>query len=152
MAVDALYDRILVPTDGSDAADAAIEHAVSIATANEAAIHAVYVIDSRITMAARDETRAELREDLEAEGRAAVDRILEQAAAAGVDGEAVIRQGTPSKELLEYAEAADVDLVVMGSEGKSPREKLIGMGSVSERVVDKTTVPVMVVPSPDAAG
>lgn len=146
MPVQHRYERILVPTDGSEAADVAIDHAVSIASDNGAVLHAFYVIDDRILMAAEADTRPELRTSLEAEGDAAVERIATRAEEADLEVTWDINTGTPSKEILDVVDSAAIDLVVMGTAGKSPREKRIGMGSVSERVVGKAGVPVMVVP------
>lgn len=152
MTGQGLYTRILVPTDGSEAADAAIDHAVTIARATEATIHALYVIDSRITMAAQDDTRADLESSLADEGSTAVERIADRAAVDGVSAVTELGRGTPSKEILDYTDRVGIDLIVMGSAGKSAREKLIRMGSVSERVVDKAQVPVLVVPQGDRHG
>ncbi len=146
MTADPPYGEILVPTDGSDAAEVAAEHALAVASQHDAAVHVLYVVDARITMAADDATRDELREQLETDGASAVGRIRELAARDGLDVDEHIAHGTPWKEILAFAEDASIDLIVMGSAGKSPREKRVGMGSVSERVVDDATVPVLVVP------
>ncbi len=146
MATGVPYATVLVPTDGSDAAETAAEHALAVAAQHDAAVHVLYVVDSRITMAADDATRDELREQLETDGEAAIARIRELASNAGVEVSDHVERGTPWKTILAFAEAQDVDLIVMGSTGKSPREKRVGMGSVSERVVDDATVPVLVVP------
>lgn len=146
MTADPPYAEILVPTDGSEAAEEAAEHALAVAGQHGAAVHVLYVVDARITMAADDATRAELREQLETDGDSAVGRIRVLADRAGTTVDDHIAHGTPWKEILAFAEDVDIDLIVMGSAGKSPREKRVGMGSVSERVVDDATVPVLVVP------
>ena len=140
------YDSILVPTDGSAAARTAVEHAISIAAANEADIQAVYVIDERVTMAATDQTRPELTDTLRTEGENALATVEDVAAAADVSTTTHIQSGTPAKEILDFADAANSDLIVMGNSGRTAREKLIRMGSVSERVADNATIPVLVVP------
>ena len=140
-----MYDHVLVPTDGSATVPETLDHAIPLAASNDATIHALYVIDTRITNAAADETREELRATLESEGEAAVTEVLDRAEAAGVDAVDTVRAGTPSKTILDYVEEADIDLVVIGTRGKSPREKVTSLGSVSERVVDNASVPVFVV-------
>lgn len=145
MAGEPAYGRLLVPTDGSAAAEAATAHARSIATTHGATVHVLYVIDARITMAADEATRDALAEQLREDGEAAVDRV---ASALGDDVTTAIVRGTPWKEILTYAEGEGIDLIVIGSTGKSAREKRMRMGSVSERVVDAAAIPVLVVPAP----
>ena len=146
MADPIRYDHILVPTDGSEPAMAATDHALSLAGLHDAVVHAVYVVDNRITMAAAADTREDLEDTLREEGTAAVEQVTERAADRDVDVRTAIAHGTPSKEILEYVDDHEIDVVVMGSAGKTPREKLMRMGSVSERVVEAGLVPVLVVP------
>jgi nucleotide-binding universal stress UspA family protein len=58
--------------------------------------------------------------------------------------ETLIREGNPEREIRGVADDIEADLVVMGSHGKSPREKVEGLGSVSEAVVTKSERPVLV--------
>ncbi len=142
-----MYDSILVPTDGSDVVDRTLDHALPIAEWSDATVHALYVIDQRITQAADDDTTAEVRSSLESEGADAVATVVGRAQDRGLDTVETVRTGTPWKEILEYAERTGIDLIVIGAHGKSPREKLTSMGSVSDRVVDNASVPVFVVRS-----
>lgn len=148
MVGERLYGDILVTTDGSEAAEVAVDHALTVAGAHDASIHALYVVDTRITMAAEDDTREALGEQLSAQGEDAVERIVERATAEEIEATGAVERGTPWKKILSYAEEAAVDLIVIGTTGKTPREKRMGMGSVSERVVDDAIVPVLVVPNP----
>lgn len=146
MSGSELYTDVLVPTDGSDAAEAAAEHAITVAAESDATVHVLFVIDTRIVMAAEDRTRDDLVDDLRDQGEAAVSRIADRATDAGLAATTRISRGTPWKEILEYTRDAAIDLIVIGTAGKTPREKRMGLGSVSERVVDDATVPVLVVP------
>ncbi|PCR90198.1 universal stress protein [Natrinema ejinorense] len=140
-----MYDDILVPTDGSDTIPETLAHGLPIAANNDATVHALYVVDSRVTAAADDETSADLERSLEAEGQEAIANIEAQATAEGLETVGEVREGTPSKTILEYAEENGIDLIVIGTRGKSPREKMTSLGSVSERVVDNASIPVFVV-------
>ena len=140
-----MYDDILIPTDGSDTISETLSHGLAIAADNDATVHALYVVDSRITAAADDETSTDLEHSLENEGQEAVTAVAEQAADEGLETVSNVRQGTPSKTILQYADEHDIDLIVIGTRGKSPREKVTSLGSVSERVVDNASVPVFVV-------
>lgn len=140
-----MYEEVLIPTDGSEVTEVTLEHGLRIAADHDARVHALYVIDNRLLMAAdagdRDRLEAELRE----EGEAAVAGIVDRAEAADLRTAAEVRRGTPPREILEYVEEHSVDLIAMGTHGKTPREKLQSMGSVTERVVDGSPVPVLVV-------
>ncbi len=140
-----MYDDVLVPTDGSDTVSETLDHALPIASDNDATVHALYVVDSRITAAASNADATELEASLEAEGNDAVAAIEARAESADLDSAGEIRTGTPAKTILEYADEHDIDLIVIGTRGKSPREKVTSLGSVSERVVDNASVPVFVV-------
>jgi len=115
-----MYDRILVPTDGSRAADASVEHAVRLAAVHDAEIHALFVVDGGTYSTL--EAGAEMVIDaLEREGRNVVGRIESAAADAGVDCETAVVAGTAYRKILEYADdnrAADVPVLTIrtGSE------------------------------------
>ncbi|TYT60888.1 universal stress protein [Natrialba swarupiae] len=144
-----MYDDVLVPTDGSDTIAETLTHGLPIAVANDATVHALYVVDSRITAAGGEENSPSIERSLEADGRDAVTAVDERASAAGLETVTEVRKGTPAKTILEYADEQDIDLVVIGTKGKSPREKVTSLGSVSERVVDNASIPVFVVRDPD---
>ncbi|RQG89764.1 universal stress protein [Natrarchaeobius halalkaliphilus] len=146
-----MYDDVLVPTDGSDTITETLAHAIPIAADNDATVHALYVVDSRITAAAGEENSSAIERSLEADGREAIDTVEERATDAGLETASEIRKGTPSKILLDYADERGIDLIVIGTKGKSPREKVTSLGSVSERVVDNASVPVFVVRDVDSS-
>ena len=140
-----MYDRILLPTDGSDGTEQALSHAVEIARGRDATIHALSVIDRRLYLAADETQKSELKSSLRDDARAAVERVAAGAADAGVDCTTAVRDGVPYRVILEYAAERPVDLVVMGTHGRSGRDKLANLGSVTERVVENTDTPTLVV-------
>jgi len=144
-----MYDDVLIPTDGSDAVDEALRHGLRIAENEGATVHGLYVVDKRITDAADPDTRPDVEATLTDEGEAALDALEAAADRKGLPVLTEQRHGTPYKEILDYADEAGIDLVAVGSHGKSPREKLTSLGSVSERVVDGASVPVLVVRGDD---
>ena len=145
------YDNVLVPTDGSEAAEASLAHAMTIARDHGCSIHALYVIDQRMTMAAEADTRERLLESMEREGQQALETIADRLERAGLKSESAMREGTPAKEILAYAADVGIDLIVIANSGKSPREKRLAMGSVSERVVEESSLPVLVIKAPDVS-
>ncbi|MHC3437580.1 universal stress protein [Natrialbaceae archaeon A-gly3] len=140
-----MYDDVLIPTDGSDTVPETLTHGLEIASNNDATVHALYVVDTRVTSAADDDTRTDLKSSLEREGEVAVADVAERAEERGLEAVTSVLEGTPSKTILDYADEEDIDLVVIGTRGKSPREKVTSLGSVSERVVDNASLPVFVV-------
>ena len=136
---------ILVPTDGSKAAMKAARQAIDLAKKNDAAVHALYVMDmGDADFVAVPTDIAETRKRLEKKGRGFTDDISELAAEAGVDCVTVVKSGIPEGEIIEYAEDEGVDLIVIGKRGRSDPDKPL-IGSTTNRVLGRTDVPVRVV-------
>jgi len=143
-----LYDRIVVPTDGSKSSQPAIEHAVELAAVHGATIHAVYVINlASFSGVPTEGTWEGVSTALEQEGEAALDAVVEAGKERGVPVERVRLEGRPSQRIVEYASENDGDIIVMGTHGRGGLDRLL-LGSVAERVVRAASVPVMTVQSP----
>jgi len=138
-----MYDDLLVPTDGSDGTQRTLEHALWLAEAAGATVHALSVVDRRVYLAAPKEDQDGVLDTLEAEAENAVDDVVAAAEDRGLDTERVVRQGVPYRELLAYTDR--VDVVVMGTHGRTGRDRLANLGSVTERVVENADVPVMTI-------
>ncbi|WP_122090310.1 universal stress protein [Halalkalicoccus subterraneus] len=140
-----MYERILVPTDGSAGVERAIEQAVALASVHGASIHAVFVVNTANFASLPMETSWEgvsdmLRED----GKEALERVREIAEREDVPIETGLIEGTPSKEIVRYATEQGCDLIVMGTHGRGGIDRLL-LGSVAERVVRGSPVPVLTV-------
>lgn len=140
-----MYERILVPTDGSAGVERAIEQAVSLASVHGASVHAVFVVNTASFASLPMETSWEgvsdmLRED----GEEALERVRAIAARHDVEVETALIEGTPSKEVVRYATEQGCDLIVMGTHGRGGIDRLL-LGSVAERVVRGSPVPVLTV-------
>jgi nucleotide-binding universal stress UspA family protein len=140
-----MYDSILVPTDGSEGTDKTLEHAVDAARRQGGTLHALSVVDRRIYLAAEGDQQEDIEASLRGEALDAVERVERTADEAGVTVTTAVREGVPYRAILDYADEHDVDLVVMGTHGKTGRDKLASLGSVTERVVQNTNRPVLVV-------
>ena len=139
-----MFETILLPTDGSDHADAAADDALELAEIHDAAVRVVSVADTgpladlRLpgdAASATDAMRERAREN--------VDAIVERADAAGLEATGAIREGPPEHELLECADEVDADLIVMGTRGRGGVHRL-AMGSVTDHVIRFGDVPVFV--------
>jgi nucleotide-binding universal stress UspA family protein len=149
-----MYERILVPTDGSTGVERAVEHAIDLASAHGATIHAVYVVNTASYGGIPMETSWDgIRDVLSEEGESALERVKTLAADSGVAVEPAVLDGSPSRRIVDYAEQADCDLIVMGTHGRGGLDRLL-LGSVAERVVRSSEIPVLTVrvgEAPDAA-
>ncbi|WP_049899118.1 universal stress protein [Halococcus agarilyticus] len=138
-----MYDRILVPTDGSPGADRVADHAAELAAIHDAELHAIYVVNTAGYAGLPADTAIEgLGTMLHDQGKAALDRAAERVG--DVPFERVLVDGTPSAEIVEYAEGEECDLIVMGTHGRGGIDRLL-LGSVAERVVRTSSVPVLTV-------
>ena len=101
-----------------------------------AKIYALYVIDltpfGSILM--DDSWVKNACAELERVGREAICCIERNAKAAGVEAAPIILKGNPAEKILDFAENQKVDMIVMGSTGKSGIKRFM-LGSVSEKVV-----------------
>lgn len=140
-----MYDTVLLPTDGSEVAAGAVDHAIDAATRHDATVHVLYVVDESVANAAPGLAMGEINEKLEDEGERAIAQLEEGINEAGLDTETAIRVGAPDDEVLKYVDEVGADLVTMGTTGKRivERERV---GSVTDALVRKANVPVLAVP------
>ena len=140
-----MYDSVLVPTDGSEGTDRTLDHAISVATDNEARLYVLSVIDKRIYLAADKEDQDDVLATLTEDAEAAVEEAGQRAREAGLDVVTEVRDGIPYREILRHIDDVGIDLVAIGTHGRTGRDRLANMGSVTERVVKNAPVPVLVV-------
>jgi len=137
-----MYDNILVPTDGSEKSEAAVEHALSLAEAYDAKVHALYVVETKATYILTVGLSDEDMEEYEKYGEEMVTDVVERASERGLEGQGAIKRGKVSEEIVEYAKENDIDGIVMGRQGRGAVEKYLG--STAEKVVRMTKIPVTV--------
>jgi nucleotide-binding universal stress UspA family protein len=138
-----MYDVIVVGTDGSEKANEAVERALGLAEANDAELHAITVVNtSRYGEPVLSSTEMVLTE-LEDRGTEQLAEISAMAADRGLEVVTKCFHGNPSEEVLEYAEANDADLIVLGSHGHTHPTATIG--STADRVLNGTSRQVLIV-------
>ncbi|MGM0606146.1 MAG: universal stress protein [Halobacteriota archaeon] len=146
-----MYDRILLPTDGSAGVDTAIEHAIDAAERYDATLHVLYVVDSTTYEAYSGDEYVHEREGLEQGlrqlGEDAIETITTRAATNGIPTESAIENGDPHEQILRYADREDVDLIVLGSRNRTGEYRRL-LGSVTERVSRMAPQTVTIVKSP----
>lgn len=136
-----VYQRILIPTDGSTVAERAATHGVNLAASLGAEVHALYVIEEGGNPWLTESMEAQ-RERAEEFGREIVDDVAELAADAGVDCVTDVTGGPAVfEEINEYVEENDIDVVVLGSGYKGTMGGLLG--STASKVIRTAEVPVI---------
>ncbi|RDI72559.1 universal stress protein [Halopelagius longus] len=151
-----MYEHILVPTDGSETAQQAVEQAVDLASKYGATIHALYVIDvdaasySLGTEQVNRIRRGNLDEmpEVKADAKEATGYVADAAAERDVAVEEHVTTGEPTRAIRKFIDENDIDLVVMGSHGRSGLSRVV-LGSVAEKVLRRTRLPVLVVDRDD---
>jgi len=139
-----MYDRILVPTDGSAGVELTTEEATDLAAVSGATIHGLYVVDTRDYSTLSESKWLPIETELEEAGERALAEIERAATDAGVESTTAIERGIPHEEILKYVDAHAIDLVVMGTHGRTGLNRFL-IGSVTEKVVRSAEVPVLVV-------
>ena len=81
---------------------------------------------------------------LQKEGNEAIQQIVDDAKASGIDIEGSLLEGHPSHEIIEFAQNNEIDVIVLGTLGKGGLDRFL-LGSVAEKVTRNSKVPVLVV-------
>lgn len=138
--------KILVPIDGSQQSDEALEYALE--HFKDADITAINVIDPIEAGYTAQATVPGYSEEWYEEAKDAADELFEaaQETADEYDHEldTASEVGRPSRAIVDYAKDNDVDHIVMGSHGRSGVSRIL-LGSVAESVVRRSPVPVTIV-------
>lgn len=138
-----MYERVLLPTDGSRASGRALEYAIDLAQQYDASLHVMYVIDKAVF--AGDVEAGTIVSQFEQVGQSILDGVEADATKAGI--ETVIThlgRGSPHEAILEYTKEEEIDVVVMGTRGRTGLDRYL-LGSVTEKVVRLSDVPVLTV-------
>ena len=139
-----MYKKILVPTDGSEFAKKAQQHAMFLAKVSGAELVAVSVTENNFVngLPLDDEVYQlnQILKERSEENLKEFDQLNED----DLKITHVIREGSPARVILEVAQEEDIDLIVMGSSGKSGFDRFI-MGSVADKVVNSAKCAVLVV-------
>jgi nucleotide-binding universal stress UspA family protein len=137
-----VFERVLVVTGDDGAGRAAVDAGLDVAAAHGATVDALYVVDTSehwdVVVERRERTGERLVEDAAARGEAA-----------GVDVEKRFRYGTRHEEVLDFADAHDADLIVVGSARRTGLARLVRPETLPVRVQRGASAPVMVVGADD---
>ncbi len=142
--------NVLVPTDFSEPAEAALRYGKAFAETFGAALHLVHVLDESALVypwSSPDGTPIALgaaRTEMEHMIKDRLSRILTAEEIGKYSAHVSTLCGSPFLEIVAYAKAQAVDLIIMGTHGRGPIAHML-MGSVAEKVVRKAPCPVLTV-------
>lgn len=140
-----MYEELLVPTDGSEASERAVDQGVELAAEFDATVHFLHVVDvgTEMSASAVGNIADDLTTTLEQMATDALDSATTQAEAAGVPYERAIFEGFPHEAIVEYSTDHDIDLIVMGASGRSGITEQL-LGSTAERVTRAVDTSVLI--------
>jgi nucleotide-binding universal stress UspA family protein len=152
-----MYNKILAPMDGSSLSECIIEHVKEIAKGcGVAQFIFLAVVDYAKNSWAwvgdggmgggylNADIVGKLMEAQKDKAKEYLSRLVEEAKKDGLDAESVITEGYPPDAIIDYANKNGVDLIVMSSHGRSGITRF-ALGSVTDKVLRTSAVPVMVV-------
>jgi nucleotide-binding universal stress UspA family protein len=143
-----MYSHILIPTDGSELAEKAVQHGLELALAIKADVVILTITEPYQVFAAEVAAVGDTPDDYRGRIMQQADRILAAAAAkAKAEGVAVetvqVEHYSPSDAIIETAAAKGSDLIVMASHGRKGIQALL-LGSETVKVLTHCKVPVLV--------
>ena len=141
--------HFLVPLDFSEQANQALDYAINLASKLDARLTLLHVIQS-VPLGGADmgvTLPYAYLQDLEAEIMQSMESYLARVTAAGLEGATVVIHGVPFHEILETAKTQLVDLIIMGTHGRTGLQHVL-LGSVAEKVVRLAPCPVLVARQP----
>jgi universal stress protein A len=141
-----IVQHVLVPIDFSATADRALEYAIALAQPLRARLTLLHVL--HLTPLEMGEptpgVAATYLEAQETDAQHLLQASLEQVQRAGLQGESLLVQGTPTHAIVDIASEQGVDLIIMGTYGRTGLAHVF-LGSVAEHVIRQAPCPVLVV-------
>lgn len=135
-----MYESMLLPTDGNRDIAPVVDHAVALAKLFDATLHVLHVVDERAYLTIPPDARDRIRDILKADGESFTKTIAERAINENITVHRDLRWGDPATGILTAAVEHDIDLIVMGTHGRTGYERY-ALGSVAERVVRSAPSP-----------
>lgn len=145
--VETLYNKILLPTDGSKFAEKSLKHALLIANASGAEIIALGVVENSFSLnLPSSDSVKDINQLLHDETEKNLKNVETFRDKLGYDVKITLKvaEGFPAKAILNTIDDENIDLVIIGSSGKSGFDKFI-MGSVADKVVNSAKCSVLVI-------
>jgi nucleotide-binding universal stress UspA family protein len=147
-----MYNKILVPLDGSPEAECVIPHLETIAKTGVKDIELISVVEpieipTRGRIALSEDDLKQITLELKSETHKYLDQVAKRLTRAGIKVHPIILTGKPAESLINYIDSNDIDLVIMATHGRSGITRLF-WGSIAEKVLRSVNVPVLLVKNP----
>lgn len=146
-----MYETILIPTDGSEPAAQAAEHGFKLAKQFGSTVHILYVIELSDSASAapyggigQSIVTEKAVSNINERAAEIVTQLERKANELEIDTATETRRGSARQDIISYANEQDIELIVMGTRGRSGVERFL-FGSVTERVIRATNIPIFVV-------
>jgi nucleotide-binding universal stress UspA family protein len=145
---DGVYNTILVPLDGSELAASILDQVGTLARGYGARL---LLLTVGATLPASLPRSQDIQLTLTFQAESYLERLRMTLASEGLEVETAVRIGDPASEILEVAEARQVDLIVINSRGGEGAPSPF-LGSVAAKVAGASTIPVLVLHAGAEAG
>ncbi len=137
-------ESILIPTDASEGALAGAKHGVALASQTDADVHVISVVEEPTSVGIPDEDTIQ---SLESAAQEALETVVEMVESVDerVSVTTAVEHGTPFQSIRAYANRREIDVIVMGTKGRTGLDRML-LGSVTENVLRTARTPVLAVP------
>ncbi|MEN3037843.1 MAG: universal stress protein [Candidatus Kryptonium sp.] len=138
--------KILLPTDLSPASISAFKYAKSLAEKYGASIYVLYILENIPILAIHglDLTLERVEKNMEENAKQQLEKIVKENLKTKNKVQIFIRKGVVDDEILKFADEKKVDLIVMGTHGRTGIEYTL-LGSITEKIVRKAKCPVLTI-------
>lgn len=136
-----MHDSILIPTDGSETSENAVQYALDLADAFDAHVHVLYVVEKEATYILTVGLSDEEMERHKQYGEDTVTDVVEQASDRGLDGTGVVKVGRVAEEIVDYAEENEIGTIILGQQGRGSAIARY-LGGTAQKVMKMTDIPV----------
>jgi nucleotide-binding universal stress UspA family protein len=141
-----MYKKILAPLDGSELSECILDHLKAVANGcHVPEVVLLRVVEPLLQISeASDEHIRESRERALQLARDYLSGVAEKLRKEGINASVAVLEGMPAEKILDYIKGNNVDLVVMGTHGRSGIARWT-MGSVADRIVRHSGAPILVI-------
>lgn len=143
-----MYKKLLVPLDGSEVSESIMPQVVSVAKPSNAMVilfQAHEPIEPPVREVMGEDIATKVDTVTREDTQAYLDKIAGDLANQGIKSETVLAQGKPAEAIIQYAATHAVDLIIMATHGRSGISRW-AFGSVAEKVLRQSSVPVLIGP------
>ncbi len=145
-----MYKKILVPLDGSELSESVLSHVVTIATSCQVPEVVLTRVREPLDKSVKETLDAKIASQLDEAYHDEAANYLEKIATTlkrkGIAVKVEVLSGNPAEEIIKYSQRNGVDLIIMSTHGRSGVSRWV-FGSVADKVIRQTEIPVLIKPA-----